>query len=113
MSIKQLSQNVTAAADAQDVRGLAGYTGNLYEALAIISARSRQINRDIKMELNDKLEEFTESTETIEEVMENKEQIEISKNYERMANPALIATAQFKSNELDWRYRDDEDMPED
>jgi len=110
MSIKQISQNVSPEASAQDVKSLAKDTGNLYEALAVISARSRQINREIKMELNNKLEEFTENSDTIEEVMENKEQIEISKTYERMANPALIATAQFKSGDLTWRYRSEEDQ---
>jgi len=112
MSIKQISQEVSPEASAQNVLQLVEKTGNLYEALAVISARSRQINREIKMELNNKLEEFTESSDTIEEVMENKEQNEISKTYERMANQALIATAQYKSGDLLSRYRYKEDQIE-
>ena len=60
----------------------------------------------IKRELNSKLEEFTVSSDTIEEIQENKEQIEISKFYEKLPNPAIIATEEFINNELSYRYKE-------
>lgn len=78
----------------------------VYEALAIISKRSKQLVVEIKEELKSKLEEFEVATDTIEEIQENKEQIEISKFYERLPNPALIATQEFLNGELEWRDRD-------
>ncbi len=67
-------------------------TGNLYESIAVIAKRANQINISVKEELHSKLEEFASHTDNLEEVHENKEQIEISRFYERMANPAIQAT---------------------
>lgn len=79
---------------------------NIYEALAIINKRSIYITSEIKEELRKKLEDFTMSYEAIEEVIENREQIEITKFYEKIPNPALIATDEFLNDELNWEYRD-------
>ncbi len=89
---------------ARDINNMASQTGNVYEALAIITKRSKQLAVDLKHELHQKLEEFAVSTDAIEEVSENKEQIEISKFYERLPNPVIIATQEFLDGELYHRY---------
>lgn len=104
--IKSKAQHIVPDLKARDVNQLVEKTGNIYEALAIISKRANQLSRQIKRELMEKLEEFAVPTETIEEVTENKEQIEISRFYERLPNPATIATEEFINDELYWRYAD-------
>jgi len=81
---------------------------SIYEALAIISRRADQLSLDLKIELKKKLEEFTIHQDTIEEIIENKEQIEITKFYEKLPNPALIATYEFFEDKLNYEFRDDE-----
>lgn len=79
-------------------------TGNLYESLVIISKRSKQIQREIKEELDKKLQEFASYTDNLEEIFENREQIEISKFYERLPKPILIATKEFLDGEIYFKY---------
>ena len=79
---------------------------SIYEALAVISKRAAQLSLDLKIELKNKLEEFSVQPDTIEEIIENKEQIEITKFYEKLPNPALIATYEFFEDKLDFEYRD-------
>lgn len=105
--IKSKVQGLEANVQARDVKGLAATTGNVYEALAVISKRASQIAVDLKQELHNKLEEFAVSSDTIEEVHENKEQIEISKFYERLPNPVIIATEEYLSEELHFRYKEE------
>ena len=81
-------------------------TGNIYEALAIISKRARQISTREKEELTAKLKEFASSTDTLEEVFENREQIEISKYYERQPKPALKAVSEFLEERTYYRNPD-------
>ena len=102
--VQGLEPNVTA----RDVKDMVKDTGNIYEVLAVISKRAKQISVDLKSELHSKLEEFAVSSETIEEIHENKEQIEISKFYERMPNPAVISTEEFLSNNIEFRYKNEE-----
>jgi DNA-directed RNA polymerase subunit K/omega len=83
-------------------------TGNLYASIAIVGKRANQINIAIKEELHNKLEEFASHTESMEEIHENKEQIEISRAYERMPNPALQATHEFLEDKVYFRQNDDE-----
>jgi len=100
---RQLS---TAAANNVETRNLADLrekTGNLYESIAIIAKRANQINISMKEELHNKLEEFATHTDSLEEIHENKEQIEISKAYERMPNPALLATQEFMEEKVYFR----------
>ncbi len=78
-------------------------TGNLYESLAIIAKRANQISVEMKQELNRKLEEFSSYSDTLEEVFENKEQIEISRFYEKLPKPGLIATQEFLDHKLHFR----------
>ena len=81
-------------------------TGNVYESIAIMGKRANQISTDIKDELKKKLEEFSSSSDNLEEVFENREQIEISRYYERLPKPAIIATEEFLDGELYYRDTD-------
>ncbi len=73
-------------------------TENLYEAIVIMANRATQINADLKNELVDKLEEFATHNDSLEEVFENKEQIEVSKFYERLPKPTAIAVEEWLEN---------------
>ena len=75
-------------------------TGNIYETVNIIARRANQISAELKTELNRKLAEFSTTTDTLEETFENREQIEISRYYERLPKPAIIATEEFLDGEL-------------
>ena len=102
--IKSKSQGIDPNVSARDVRGLSKTTGNIYEVISIISKRATQLSYDLKRELNQKLEEFAVSTDAIEEINENKEQIEISKFYEKLPNPVVIATEEYLEDELHFHY---------
>ncbi len=77
--------------------------GNVYESVMIMAKRSNQISSEIKSELNQKLQEFASYTDNLEEVFENREQIEISKYYERLPKPTLIAVEEFINGEIYYR----------
>lgn len=79
----------------RDLREIESHTGNVYESINVIAKRSNQISVEMKEELNRKLEEFASYTDNLEEVFENREQIEISRFYERLPKPANIATDEF------------------
>ena len=104
--IKNKVQGLDPNVRARDIHGLVQSTDNVYEVLNVITKRARQLAIDLKYELHNKLEEFAVSSDTIEEVSENKEQIEISKFYERLPNPVIIATEEFLNDELFYRYND-------
>jgi DNA-directed RNA polymerase subunit K/omega len=104
--IKNQVQNINPNARARNIKQFTENTENIYKSLAIISSRARQLAVDIKLELHGKLEEFAVTSETIEEIQENKEQIEISKFYEKLPNPTIIATEEFFAGKLDYRRRD-------
>ncbi len=87
---------------------LAGKTGNIYESVAIISKRARQISANIKEELNTKLAEFATTVDNLEEIFENREQIEISKFYERMPKPTNMATEEFLEGKILFRLPEEE-----
>jgi DNA-directed RNA polymerase subunit K/omega len=78
-------------------------TNNIYETVIIVSRRSNQIAVEMKQELNKKLEEFASYTDNLEEVFENREQIEISKFYERLPKPTLIALQEFEESKIFFR----------
>ena len=102
--IKNKVQGIDPNVRARDIKAMAERTGNLYETIGIISKRANQLNMDIKKELHFKLEEFAVNSDTIEEVHENKEQIEISKFYEKLPNSAILATEEFLQEALSYRY---------
>lgn len=95
----------------RDLRELDKTTNNLYESIVIMSKRANQISNNIKEELHQKLSEFASSNDNLEEVFENREQIEISKFYERMPKPTSIATDEFLEGKVYWRYNDEEAQP--
>ena len=104
--IKSKVQSIDPNVAARDIEGIAAKTGNIYEVLNVISKRAANLSQDIKIELHSKLDEFATTTDAIEEVHENKEQIEISKFYERLPNPAIIAYTEYINGELEYRIRD-------
>jgi DNA-directed RNA polymerase subunit K/omega len=106
IDIKTKVQRMDPNVIPRDIEEFKNGASTVYEALAIISKRSRQLVVDIKEELKGKLDEFEVVSDTIEEIHENKEQIEISKFYERLPNPAIIAAQEFLNNELEWRERE-------
>jgi hypothetical protein len=109
---KSKSSNTT---ETRDVRDMAERTGNLYESVAIMSKRAVQINKDVKEELLSKLAEFATHSESIEEIFENSEQIEVSKFYERLPKGTLIAVQDFLDKKVYYRDSsvDDEALEED
>ena len=78
-------------------------TGNIYESVVVISRRANQIATQLKQELNRKLADFSSTTDTLEETFENREQIEISRYYDRLPKPSLIATEEFLEGEVYFR----------
>ena len=83
-------------------------TGNIYETAVIIAKRAKQIAFKTKEELNEKFAEFVSHSDTLEEVFENKEHIEISKYYERQPKPTMISTEEFLTDEVMYRYPDED-----
>ena len=80
----------------RDVINIEEKVGNVYEAIVVLSKRSNQLNVDLKEELTQKLQEFASSTDNLEEIFENREQIEISRYYEKMPKPTLSAIKEFE-----------------
>ncbi len=78
-------------------------TGNIYKSLNVISRRANQIAAEMKQELNRKLADFSTTTDSLEETFENREQIEISRYYERLPKPSIIATEEFLAGKLYFR----------
>ncbi len=100
MDIKKNIPNNTVTRQLVD---LDSETGNIYKSLNIISRRANQIAGDLKVELNRKLADFSSPNDTMEETFENHEQIEISRYYERLPKPILIATEEFLDDEISFR----------
>ena len=105
---KQWGVNTSNVVETRNVNDIKTKTGNVYESVAIIGKRANQINISLKEELHNKLEEFASHTDSLEEIHENKEQIEISRAYERMPNPALLATQEFMEDKVYYRKAQDE-----
>ncbi len=103
---RQLSSNTASVVETKSLVDIKNKTGNLYESIAIVAKRANQINITMKEELHNKLEEFANHTDSLEEIHENKEQIEISKAYERMPNPAILATQEFMEEKIYYRKND-------
>lgn len=91
-----------------DKNELEAPTKNIYEAIAIIAKRAEQINSDLKIELVEKLEEFATFNDSLEEVFENKEQIEVSKFYERLPKPTALAVEEWLKGKVYYRTPDSE-----
>ncbi len=82
-------------------------TGNIYEAISIVSKRATQINSEIKKELLEKLDEFATYNDSLDEIFENKEQIEVSKFYERLPKPQSLAIQEWLEDKIYWRNTKD------
>lgn len=106
MEIKKVPTNTVT----RDIKHLAQPTGNIYETVVILSRRANQIALAEKKELSKKLEDFKNERDTKDEVFENKEQIEISKYYERQPKPDLQAIAEFEGDELYFKVASSEDI---
>ncbi len=87
-------------------------TNNIYEAISIISKRANQINGDIKKELLEKLDEFATYNDSLEEIFENKEQIEVSKYYEKLPKPHALAVQEWIENKIYYRNTAEEAIEE-
>lgn len=99
MDKKNVPQNTVT----RDIKYLAAPTGNIYETVVILAKRANQIALAEKKELNKKLEDFKNDRDSMDEVFENREQIEISKFYERQPKPVLVAVEEFQAGELSYR----------
>jgi len=105
---RQLSSGTVNIVETKNLNDIKDKTGDLYESISIIAKRANQINISLKEELHNKLEEFASHTDSLEEIHENKEQIEISRAYERMPNPALLATQEFLDDKIYFRKGEDD-----
>ena len=97
--------SVNPLVETRDVVAMKEKTGNLYESIVVVSRRANQISVTMKEELHRKLDEFTVHGDNLEEVHENKEQIEISRIYERMANAPLQAITEFNDDQIYYRKK--------
>ena len=98
MDYKKIKTDVEAVT--RDQHRFYENTGNIYETVVILSKRANQISHELKDELNRKIEEFSTTSDNLEEVFENREQIEISKYYERLPKHTLIALTEFENDQI-------------
>jgi len=101
MDLKKI--NVPTTTVTRDINKMSEKVGNVYEMVMIIAKRANQISVEIKEELNKKLQEFSSLGESLDEVYENREQIEISRFYEKLPKPTLIATQEFIEDKIYYR----------
>ncbi len=87
----------------RDIMSLCEESNNIYESVVIIAKRANQISVEIKQDLSKKLAEFASYNDSLEEVFENREQIEISRYYEKLPKPTLLATQEFVDDNIYWR----------
>jgi len=98
MNYKKVNAELTTIT--RDTAKLESKTGNLYEAISIIGKRANQVASSMKEELTSKLEEFGTHSDSLEEVFENREQIEISRHYEKLPKPSAIAYEEYMTYQL-------------
>ncbi len=103
MGINFKKTNAEPSTITRDLREFDAKTGNTYEAISIISKRANQISAELKEELTNKLQEFASNTDNLEEIFENREQIEISKFYEKLPKPSSIAVQEFIDGKVYFR----------
>ncbi|RYH74803.1 hypothetical protein EVU94_07245 [Flavobacteriaceae bacterium 144Ye] len=105
MDLKKTNAPVTTVT--YDRNEIDAPTSNIYEAISVISKRAEQINTDIRRELIDKLEEFATYNDSLEEIFENKEQIEVSKFYEKLPKPHALAVQEWLDDKIYFRNTED------
>ncbi|MDR2286924.1 MAG: DNA-directed RNA polymerase subunit omega [Prevotellaceae bacterium] len=101
MDVKR--NNAPANTITRDIERFTAPTGNIYESVMVIAKRANQISAELKQELSKKLEEFTSISDNLEEVFENKEQIEMSKYYEKLPKATLLAIQEFLEEKIYFR----------
>lgn len=101
MDYKKVKTDTTAVT--RKIRDFDKDTANIYESVSIISKRANQISLEMKEELDQKIQEFSTSQDNLEEIFENREQIEIARFYERLPKPTLIAVHEFSNNKIYYR----------
>ena len=103
MAVDYKKTNASVTTITRDVKEIANVSGNLYESINVISKRANQISKELKEELTSKLAEFASATDNLEEVFENREQIEISKFYEKLPKPTSLAVSEFLDSRVYFR----------
>ena len=106
MDLKKTNAPITSVT--YDRNAIDEPTGNIYEAISVIARRAEQINTDIRRELVDKLEEFATFNDSLEEIFENKEQIEVSKFYEKLPKPHALAVQEWLNDKIYYRNTEDD-----
>lgn len=107
MDYKKVKTDLTTVT--RDLREFDKDTNNIYQSVVIISKRANQIGQEMKEELNSKLEEFASSTDNLEEIFENREQIEIARYYEQLPKPSLIAISEYLNKNIYYRVPETEE----
>ena len=97
---KIATKGINPSIETKDFNDYSSFTGNLYKTLTVLSKRADQLSLEMKRELQTKLDEFASSTDNLEEIHENREQIEISKFYERLPHTTLISQDEMSENEI-------------
>ncbi len=105
MDIKKINASPTTIT--RNLRDIDSKTGNIYQSVATLSKRANQISSTMKEELSKKLSEFTSHIDNLEEIFENREQIELSRMYERLPKPTAIAIQEFLENKVYFRKPED------
>lgn len=100
---------IKSTLNTRDYKDLSSKTGNIYKSVNIIGKRAKQISAVQKEELNSKLAEFASDVDNLEEIFENREQIEISRYYERLPKPTTIATEELLNDELIFRKSEEKE----
>jgi len=101
MDYKKIKTDVNAVT--RNIEDFTNGTGNVYETVSVLSKRANQVGLEMKEELNQKISEFASTTDNLEEVFENREQIEIAKYYEHLPKPSLIAVHEYLNGEIYFR----------
>ena len=96
----------------RSIKSLENDTDNIYGSITVLSKRSNQINIEMKEELDHKLDEFATSTDNLEEIFENREQIEVSRYYERLPKSGAIAIQELENEKIFWKSPENEDSNE-
>lgn len=99
-------QQISPFIETQNLEAMAKKTANVYESIVTISKRANQISTELKQELHTKLEDFSQHNDSLEEMVENREQIEISKFYEKLPHATILATKEFLDDQLTSRFND-------
>ena len=104
-SLKKINTQLSPSIEVQSLKTIENSSGNIYKSIFMVSKRAEQITQVVRGELHSKLEEFATHQDNLEEVFENREQIEISRYYERMPKPTTTATEEFLEGKLTYRMR--------